>query len=86
MTVSELRELLHHHRVIYDGLLAGDLARVVAYRRFTGEEYQSSVADVLLHLALHGAHHRGQLATHVSSRGVTPLNTDFVQFCLLNGL
>jgi hypothetical protein len=79
-------------RSVYEFALAhvdsgtGNLERVIAYKRFTGEEYQSPVADILLHLALHGAHHRGQMATYVSSKGAKPFNTDFVQFCLLHGV
>ena len=84
MTVTELREIHDRHRTRYDDLLRGNLQRVIAYKRFTGEEYQSPVADILLHLALHGAHHRGQMATHVSDKGVKPINVDFVQFCLVH--
>ena len=83
LTAAELHDMHAQHRTIYEDLLPGDLQRVIAYRRFTGEEYQSPVVDVLLHLALHGGHHRGQMATHVSTKGPKPINTDFVQFCLV---
>jgi len=86
MSASELRETHRQHRRIYDDLLSGDVERVVSYARFTGEQYQSPVSDILLHLTLHGAHHRGQMATYLSSKGTKPINTDFVQFCLLNGI
>jgi hypothetical protein len=26
------------------------------------------------------------MATHLSAQGVTPVNTDFIQFCLVNHL
>ena len=84
MTIPELRDLQHRHRIAYDDVLKGDLNRVIAYKRFTGEEYASPVGDIVLHLALHGAHHRGQMATHVSATGTMPINTDFVQYCLMN--
>jgi uncharacterized damage-inducible protein DinB len=77
-----LREMHARHRDRYRQLLGGDLERVVAYTRFTGERYQSPIADILLHLVTHGAHHRGQLATHMSGTGLKPIVTDFVQFCL----
>jgi uncharacterized damage-inducible protein DinB len=86
LTFGEMRERLAHHRGAYDKLLAGDTARVINYRRFTGEMYQSPISDVLVHLSHHGAHHRGQMATHISAQGVTPVNTDFIQFCLVNRL
>ena len=87
MTVPELREMHRLHRVVYGGLLAGgneSLERTLDYKRFTGEEYRSPVTDILLHLSTHGMHHRGQMATYVSSKGVPPINTDFIQFCIVN--
>jgi len=83
---DEMRERLARHRDTYESLLRTDLSRVVDYVRFTGEKYRSPVADVLVHLSHHGAHHRGQMATHISARGMKPINTDFIQFCLVNGL
>ena len=85
MTLPVLRELNRKHAVRYERLLESDVSRVIAYRRFTGEEYQSPVSDILLHLTLHGAHHRGQIATYVSSQGKPPINTDFIQYCLAHG-
>lgn len=55
----QLEQLSAEHQRIFDELLDGDLARVVSFPRFTGERYQSPVGDILLHLTLHGAHHRG---------------------------
>ena len=85
MTLPVLRELHNRHAAHYQDLLVGDLERVIAYKRFTGEEYQSPVSDILVHLTLHGMHHRGQIATHVSREGKQPINTDFIQYCLVNG-
>ena len=86
MTISQLQELQARHETLYRALLAENVGRVIEYRRFTGEEYKSPVSDILLHLSLHGAHHRGQIATYVSKKGKKPINTDFVQYCLLHGL
>jgi uncharacterized damage-inducible protein DinB len=85
IAIPELRELHTQHEGTFRQLLAGNLERVIAYKRFTGEEYQSPVSDILLHLTLHGAHHRGQIATYVSNQGKAPINTDFVQYCLRYG-
>jgi uncharacterized damage-inducible protein DinB len=86
VAIPELRNMLARHRASYDGFLAGNLERVVAFKRLTGEEYQLPVSDILLHLTLHGAHRRGQMATYASGKGLKPANTDYVQYCLLNGL
>src|SRR5712691_5650234 len=57
LTVPQLRALHAKYEALYAQLLAGNLDRVIAYKRFTGEEYQSPVSGILLHLTLHGAHH-----------------------------
>jgi uncharacterized damage-inducible protein DinB len=86
MAMPELREKQKEHQGIYAESMNGDLGRVIEYARFTGERYQSPVSDILLHLTLHGTHHRGQMAVYVSGKGLKPVHTDFIQFCLLNKL
>jgi len=85
LTIPQLRELHAKHKRIYGELRAGNIARVIPFKRFTGEAYQSPISDILLHLTLHGAHHRGQMATYVSKQGKPPINTDYIQYCLLQG-
>jgi uncharacterized damage-inducible protein DinB len=86
MALSQVRDKQREHQRVYAEFLNGDLGRVIDYTRFTGERYQSPVSDILLHLTLHGTHHRGQMAINVSGKGLKPINTDFIQFCLLNRL
>jgi uncharacterized damage-inducible protein DinB len=86
LTFDQMREYLAQHCDVYESLLRSDLNRVVDYTRFTGEKYRSPISDILVHLSHHGAHHRAQMATHISAQGVTPINTDFIQFCLVNRL
>ncbi len=84
LSFSELGQLAEEHHRVYADLLTQDLTRMIAFQRFTGEKYESPIADILLHLTLHGAHHRGQMATHASAVGLTPINTDFVQYCRIH--
>jgi uncharacterized damage-inducible protein DinB len=84
--IAELREIHLRHRERYALLLREDPGHVIAYRRFNGDEYQSSVSDILLHLCLHGTHHRGQMATYASGSGVAGVNTDYINYCRLNRL
>jgi uncharacterized damage-inducible protein DinB len=86
LSTDSLWQEQRRNRDLYTGILGGDLDQVIQYKRFTGEEYQSPVSDILLHLTLHGTHHRGQMATYVSGKGSRPINTDFVQYCLVNRL
>lgn len=52
----------------------------VTYRNNAGLEFTSSVRDILLHVALHGAYHRGQIAAAVRAGGDTPASTDYIAF------
>jgi uncharacterized damage-inducible protein DinB len=56
------------------------LAREVRYRNTKGEEYVNTVEDILLHVALHGSYHRGQVAKIVRGEGGVPQPTDYIVF------
>ncbi|MFL5563260.1 MAG: DinB family protein [Gemmatimonadaceae bacterium] len=71
--VVELRKLL-------DRATETDVARVVAYRNSAGHPYESTVEDILLHVALHGSYHRGQIALLLRQSGSEPIATDFIVF------
>lgn len=69
-------------RAAWTGYLAeADEARLgdqVDYVNSKGERWSSSVEDVLLHVLLHSAYHRGQVATEVRAQGGEPAYTDFI--------
>ena len=50
----------------------------VSYKNSMGESWTSTRQDILLHVILHSAYHRGQIATEVRAAGFTPAYTDFV--------
>ena len=50
------------------------------YTNSAGLEFDSSVADILTHVALHGMYHRGQVALLQRDAGVAPNPTDFIAF------
>lgn len=58
-----------------------DAARLesrLAYRTTGGTPFESRVVDILTHLVNHGAHHRGQIATHLRAEGREPARVDFI--------
>lgn len=57
-----------------------ELEAVVDYRNSRGEQYSSSIPDIMLHLTAHGEHHRGQIAAAVRAAGGEPALTDFIAF------
>jgi uncharacterized damage-inducible protein DinB len=61
-------------------LTPADLPRGVTYRNSAGQEFTSSVEDILLHVCLHGAYHRGQVAWALRRGGGIPMPTDYIAF------
>jgi uncharacterized damage-inducible protein DinB len=61
---------------------AGDdaLDRSVAYRNSKGTAFETSVRDILTHVALHGAYHRGHIAASMRGAGAEPASTDFILY------
>lgn len=55
-----------------------DLAQTVCYKNSKGEPWTSTVADILTHVILHSAYHRGQIASHMRENGKTPAYTDYI--------
>lgn len=57
---------------------AEEFAQNIAYTNTKGEGFRSPVDDILTHVLMHAAYHRGQIATEVRSAGHTPAYTDFI--------
>ena len=60
------------------GIPGDDLARKISYKNSKGEAWMSTIEDILTHVILHSAYHRGQIASHMRSIGQTPAYTDFI--------
>ena len=57
----------------------------MAYVNSKGEQWSTTVEDILLHVVLHSSYHRGQVAYILRAGGFTPPYTDYVH-CIRNGL
>jgi len=72
--LDELSKLWKQHLEL---ITAGDVAQTVSYKNSKGESWTSSIVDVLTHVVMHSAYHRGQIASHMRESGKTPAYTDF---------
>lgn len=61
-----------------------DLAAPITYKNSKGENWSSRKEDILFHVILHSAYHRGQIATATRAAGLTPAYTDFIH-CVRQG-
>lgn len=62
-----------------------DRSASITYTNSLGERWTSRAGDVLTHVILHGAYHRGQIALIIRDSGQTPPHTDFIH-CTRAGL
>lgn len=84
LTLDECASLADANARGYAALLAGlgpgDGDREIAYRNSAGVAFVTRLEDILVHVALHGAYHRGQVSLMVRRSGGTPSPTDFIAF------
>jgi uncharacterized damage-inducible protein DinB len=71
-------ELANLWRNYLTALQPGDFSEKVEYRNSKGEPWSSRVEDVLTHVLMHSAYHRGQVALEMRAAGAEPAFTDFI--------
>lgn len=66
---------------IWSRILAGAADRLttpVQYVNSKGQPWTSTMHDILTHVVIHSAYHRGQIATDLRAAGFDPPYTDFI--------
>ena len=76
-------ELHRAYLEFLDSLVEADLENLITYKNTKGIEFQTSIKDILLHVAMHGIYHRGQIALLVRGGGGQAVNTDYITFTRL---
>lgn len=71
-------------RAWLDTLPEDSLDKSLAYRSQSGEPFESSIRDILLHVALHGQYHRGQVNTLLRTDGFEPAPMDYILYARLS--
>jgi len=83
MTVTECRQHVPALKAMWEDYLShfgsAVLAANVTYKNSKGEEFTNGVADLLTHVVIHSAHHRGQIASDIRAAGHAPASTDFLR-------
>src|ERR1700682_965781 len=65
-------ELNTAYAEFFSSLREDDLDALVTYKNSTGAEFLTPLKDILMHVALHGVYHRGQIALAVRGEGGVP--------------
>src|ERR1700758_153599 len=76
--VSEITELPRLWHNYLTRMLPGELSETVNYKNSKGESWSNSVQDILTHVVMHSAYHRGQIAADMRGAGKAPAYTDFI--------
>jgi uncharacterized damage-inducible protein DinB len=60
------------------GLSPKRLGETIPYINSKGESWTSTVEEILTHVTIHSAYHRGQIAADLRSAGSDPAYTDYI--------
>jgi len=77
---SAIEDLHLRWHAILEGLSPEKLAGDLTYLSLKGTENKTPIQDVLMHLVLHSAYHRGQVAAAVREAGGKPAPTDYAVY------
>jgi uncharacterized damage-inducible protein DinB len=75
---SQIAELAKLWSEYFARLSLPTLAEQITYNNTKGEPWTSAVQDVLTHIVMHSAYHRGQIASLMRAGGSAPAYTDFI--------
>lgn len=78
LTLDQIATELPQLRKAWVDYLAQRPSGTIEYRNSKGELWTSDIEDVLTHVVMHGAYHRGQIATVMRDAGHTPAYTDYI--------
>jgi uncharacterized damage-inducible protein DinB len=74
----EVEEMPRLWKVYLESLKEDGLTRLLSYKNTKGESFSSSKEDILMHVVMHSAYHRGQIAADIRAAGCAPPYTDFI--------
>ena len=84
LTLEECRagidDIYQSWMLLFDSFRDEKLKEKLVYRTTQGVEFQTPIGDVLMHLLLHSAYHRGQVAAAVREAGGKPAVTDYAVY------
>jgi uncharacterized damage-inducible protein DinB len=76
---EELRALSGAWQSYLAGLTPESLNQQIRYTNSEGQDWSSTIADVLTHVVLHSSYHRGQIASLLGRAGEAAAYTDYIE-------
>jgi uncharacterized damage-inducible protein DinB len=80
LELDEVEASLRRSGNAFESVLTGstDLTSEITYVNSLGQSWKSNVGDVLMHVVMHGVHHRAQIASELRASGFEPPYVDFI--------
>lgn len=82
LSVAQMEERINTLSAVWQLWIAGakssDLDRDITYVNSLGESWTSKVRDIITHIPIHAAYHRGQVAVLLGQNQQKPAYTDFI--------
>lgn len=82
LTLDECRRLASSTASRWQALLRvltpERLSERTTYRNSKGELWDSTIHDIMIHVVIHGAHHRGQIVADMRASGAEPPYLDYI--------
>ena len=84
LTLDESEQLLEENvkgfKPVLANLSSAGLQKPVTYKNSAGDQFTSTVEDMLTQVFTHASYHRGQIAAQVRAAGGTPNPTDYIAY------
>ncbi len=84
LKLEACEQLMHQNQQGFDRVLNSLNANgddlTITYKNSKGMSFSTSIRDILIHVAMHGSYHRGQMSSYLKLEGFEPVNTDFITF------
>jgi uncharacterized damage-inducible protein DinB len=84
LTLDEAERLAGENVAAFEGVISElteeSRGTPITYRNSAGDQFTSTLEDILTHVCLHGAYHRGQIAASIRAAGDVPSPTDYIAF------
>lgn len=69
-----------HYAELLSQLDEQNLDVLLTYKKSKNEQFETSIRDILIHVALHGQYHRGQINACIRAGGFDPVNVDYITY------
>ena len=75
-----LAENFDGYKHILSRLSSDGLQQPITYKTSAGDQFTSTIEDILTQVITHGSYHRGQIAAQVRASGGSPNPTDYIAY------